>query len=168
MKTSKKLILAVICIIAAVCTFAFAACDPEEIDDSVDSALLLAEKSDTISVVLTKDNVVYYSFEKSGESDPVISNPYGVNVDYAQYIDFAKEIKTSVSSSDITITEKNYSESNGAIGIAATFNDTEKTLGISVENATLAIDGNLTTGVLNSYKVAYTDTNGYNVEITLS
>lgn len=167
MKTNKKIFVAVIALVIAVSVLAFAACDPEKVDNSVDNALALEAKCDTTSVRLTKGETVYYSFEKSGDADAVISDPYGTGVTADGFVDFAKEIKSAVTSSDVTVTEKYYSESSGAIKLTATFNDAAKLLGVEATDAKIEIDGNLITNKVNSYKVTYVDESGYTVEIAL-
>lgn len=168
MKTNKKIFVAIIALLIAVSALAFAACDPEEVDNSVDNALALAAKCDTTQVRLTKGETVYYSFEKSGDADAVISDPYGTGVTADGIVDFAKEIKSVIKSSDITVTDKYYSESSGAVKLTATFNDAASLLGVAATDAKLEVDGNLITNAVNSYKVTYVDANGYTVEIALS
>lgn len=168
MKTSKRIFLAVIAIIVAVCAFAFAACEPEEVDNSVDNALALAAKCDNTSVKLTKGETVYYSFEKKGEEQAVVNDPYQTGVAAENFVDFAKEIKAGFVADDLTVTEKSYTESTGMIKLSATFNDAAKLLGEGVSEAKLEIDGNLIVNKVNVYKVTYVDANGYTVEIALS
>lgn len=165
---NKKIFLAIIAIFVLACTLAFAACEPEETDNSLDNALALAAKCDTTQVKLSKGETVYYSFEKSGDAEAVISDPYDTGVTADGILDFAKEIKSVIKSSDITVTDKYYSESSGAVRITATFNDAAKLLGVEATDAKLEIDGNLITSGVNSYKVSYVDAIGYTVEITLN
>lgn len=165
---SKKIVLTVISVLLIACTLAFAACDPKEVDTSTDSALALASKCDTTSVTLTKGETLYYGFTKTGEQTAVVNDPYGIGVSAETYIDFAKEIKSAITVSDITVVEKVYNEPTGVIKLSATLNDAAKLLGVEASDATLTIEGNLITYSVSAYKVAYVDANGYTVEIAIS
>lgn len=165
---SKKILLTVISVLLIACTLAFAACDPEEVDKSTENALALASKCETTSVTLTKGETVYYSFSKTGDQAAVINDPYGINVSAESYVDFAKEIKSAITASDITVTEKEYNVASGSVKLSATLNDAAKLLGVEASDATLSIDGNLITNIVSEYKVTYVDSNGYTVEIALS
>lgn len=165
---SKKTILTVISVLLIACTLAFAACTPDEVDTSTDSALALASKCDTTAVTLTKGETVYYSFTKTGDQAAVVNDPYGTGVSAERFVDFAKEIKSAITVSDITVTEKEYSEASGLVKLSATLNDAAKLLGVEATGATLEIEGNLITNSVSAYKVSYVDSNGYTVEITLS
>ena len=165
---NKKIFLAIIAIFVLACTLAFAACEPEETDNSLDNALALAAKCDTTQVTLSKGDTVYYSFEKSGDADAVIEDPYDTGVTAEGFVDFAKQIKAVIKSSDITVADKYYSESSGAVRLTATLNDAAKLLGVEATGAKLEVDCNLITNKVNSYKVTYVDANGYTVEIALS
>lgn len=168
MKTNKKILFAIISIFVIACTFAFAACTPDEVDDGVNAAISLASQCNTTSVKLVKDGKTYYSYEKSGDSDAVISDSYGTGVSAEQFVDFAKKIQASVSSSDITVSSKTYNEENGDVKLVATFNNAENSLGIKTADAVLDIEGNVKENSVKVYKVTYTDANGYTVEISLS
>lgn len=165
---SKKMILTVISVLLIACTLAFAACTPDEVDTSTDDALALASKCDTTAVTLTKGETVYYSFTKTGDQAAVVNDPYGVGVSAEQFIDFAKEIKSAITASDVMVTAKEYNETSGMIKLSATLNDATKLLGVEASDATLTIEGNLITNAVSAYKVAYVDANGYAVEIALS
>lgn len=167
MKT-KKILIALIAILIAVSALAFAACELEDADKSLDNALALASKCYTTCVRLTKGDVLYYSFEKSGESDAVISDPYDTGVTEEGIVDFTKNIKSSITAADITVTDKNYSEDSGAIKLTATFKDASKVLGVEANDAKLEVDGNIVSGKVNSYRITYVDSHGYTVEIALS
>lgn len=165
---NKKVFLAIIAILVLACTFAFAACDPEEADNSTDKALGLVSACDTTRVELTKGETVYFSFEKTGDGEAVVSDPYGTGISADKFIDFSKDIKSSVSSSDIEVTEKTYNEETGDITLKATFKDADKTLGVEATDATLVIKGNIVSNTLEEYSITYIDANGYNVAVTLS
>ena len=165
---SNKILLALISVLLIACTLAFAACDPEEVDKSTENALALASKCDTTSVTLTKGETVYYSFSKTGDQAALINDPYGVNVSADKYIDFAKDIKSAINASDITVTNKEYDNATGSVKLSATLNDAAKLLGVDASDATLTIEGNLIINSVSAYKVVYVDSNGYTVEIALS
>lgn len=168
MKTSKKIIVAVIAMLAIACTLAFAACDPEEADNGVKGAIALASECDTTTVTLSKGDVVYYGLVKSGDSEAVVNDPYGTGVSADAFIDFAKELKASFSESDLTIVSNDYDSVGGEIALTATFKDAAKTLGVVSENVNLTIEGNLITKKVTKYVVTYVDSNGYDVNIALS
>ncbi len=168
MKTNKRILFAVIAICVIACTFAFAACTPDEVDDGVNAAVSLASQCNTTSVKLVKDGKTYYSYEKSGDSGAVISDPYDTGVLAEQYVDFAKKIQSSVSSSDIKVSSKTYNADNGDVKLTATFNNAENSLGVKATDAVLKIEGNVKTNSVKVYMVTYTDANGYTVEISLS
>ena len=50
MKTTKRILFAIIAIFVIACTFAFAACTPDEVDDGVIAAVSLASQCNTTSV----------------------------------------------------------------------------------------------------------------------
>lgn len=168
MKTSKRTAISIMILLIAVCTLAFAACDPEEVDTGLESAINLASRCDTTSVKLTKGGELYYSFVKTGNEDAVVNDVYGTGVDASAFVDFSKEIKAGFSASDVTVADRVYSEATGAIKLTATFNDAAKILGEGISSATLQIEGNVITYAVSVYKISYTDANGFDVEISLS
>ncbi len=165
---SKKMILTAVTVLLIACTLAFAACTPDEVDTGTDNALALASQCDTTSVTLTKGGTVYYGFTKTGDGAAVINDPYGTGISAESYIDFAKEIKSAITASDVTVTEKEYDKESGEIKLSATFNDASKLLGVEAKDAVLTIEGNLNDKTVDVYKVVYLDSNGYTVEIALS
>lgn len=167
MKTSKKILVAVIAILITACTLAFAACEPDEVDDGIDKALALASSCDKTSMTLSSGGNVYYSFTAEKDGDVKVNDPYSTGINPAQFIDFAKEITIALSVSDLTMNEYEYSAEGGSVRFSATIKSASEVLGADAENAVIMVDANVITEEMNVYKVTYEDAQGYTVEINL-
>lgn len=104
---------------------------------------------------------------KEENVDPEVYNPYNVDIDIEEYIDFSKEITATINENYITADSVDFDENTGEVVLTATFKNAEKILGFDVNNGLLYIEGNLNDVSVKEYAVKYTDENGYIVTIKL-
>lgn len=158
MKT-KKILIAVSLILVIALAVTATACQKTETDDLA-LTLKYASACTSLKVEMSKDGESVYVYDNG-----TVTDKYGLGIDVSTIVGKAGDGGLLLSKSDFKDGYA-FEVKDKKATLEGKFADAEKLIGVKAE-VSVKISADLAAGKATEYKVTYTDSNGYDITITL-